>query len=187
MGSTGAHRIRISLDEEDLIEAYRPAPRPQRQARFALLLALALALLILALLVAFPGARRAFTTSPLIAGLAGAVVLAASLVAVLLAAAPRLRRRAARSTLEHHPGMADPMVCSFDHEHFALETTRTMGRYPWSELWDWRETERVIIVLPNPRNFYVLPKRQFEEGVLEQLRSSLSQCRCRRSPSRRAG
>lgn len=178
------HAFTVTLDEEDLIDVYRPAPRPRRLARLMLLLAFALAALILALLVRFPDARRSFVGSPLINGLAGAVVLAATLVGALLIAAPRLRRRAARSTLDHHPGMRDPIICAFDEESFSVETTRMKATYPWHELWDWRETDRVLIVLPTPRNFYVLPKRQVEDAVLDQLRARLGQCRRKAGPPR---
>jgi hypothetical protein len=171
--------ISARLDEEDFIEAYRPAPRPRRQAILVLLLAIMLALLIVALVVRFPDARLALANSPLVIGLTGAIILAASLVLLLLVATPLLRRRAARSTLNDHPGMKDPVVYTFDAEHFMVCTTYTQARYPWSQLWDWREGERVMIVMPTPRNFYVLPKRCIDPAVLERLRSHLAKARKR--------
>src|SRR5215217_1366270 len=95
--------ITVTLDELDFAEAYRPAPRPRRMARLVLGLAAMLGLLIVVLLIRFPDARTAFRTSPLIIGMSGAVLLAASLVLALLLAAPPLRRRAARGTLADHP------------------------------------------------------------------------------------
>ena len=171
--------LTVTLEQADFEEAYRPASRPRRQARLLLLLALLLASLIVLLLIRFPDARRAFAGSPLIHGLAGAVVLAAVLVAGLLAAAPALRRRAARGTLNDHPGMRDPIRYAFDAQEFAVSSTYTQAHYPWTELWDWRESDRVIVVMPTPRNFYVLPKRGVDPAVLDRLRGYLAQARKR--------
>src|SRR5438045_3334157 len=117
--------VAVTLDEADFVEAYRPALRPRRYATLLLVLALIVVLLIAALLVQFPDARLAFEKSSLIIGLTGAAVLAATLVLGLLAAAPALRRRAARSTLNDHPGMQDPVHYSFDPEHFQVRSTYT--------------------------------------------------------------
>ena len=57
------------------------------------------------------------------------------------------------------------MTYSFDADRFSVCSTFTQARYPLAQLWDWRETERVIIVLPTPGNFYVLPKRGVESQV----------------------
>src|SRR4051794_37043064 len=95
----------VTLDEADFVEAYRPALRPRRYATVLLILALVVVLLIAALLVRFPEARLAFERSSLVIGLTGAITLAATLVFGLFAAAPALRRRAAHSTLNDHPGM----------------------------------------------------------------------------------
>jgi hypothetical protein len=172
-------KLIVTLDETDFVEAYRPARRPRRQARLVLLLALIIGLLIVVLLVRFPEARLAFRESPLVIGLTGAITLAAALLLGLLVAAPALRRRAARSTLDDHPGMRDPVHYEFDPEHFMMRSTYTQARYPWSQLWDWRESERVLIVMPTPRNFYVLPKRGIDAAVLERLRDYLAQARKR--------
>jgi hypothetical protein len=169
----------VTLDEGDFIEAYRPPQRSRRLRTLVLLLALALALLIVALLVRFPGARDAFEHSRLTIGLTGAVGLAASLVTALLVAAPSLRRRAARNTLENHPGLRDPVHYAFDADRFSVRTTYTQAVYPWAQLWDWRETDRVLIVLPTPRNFYVLPKRDVDPAVLDRLRGYLAHARKR--------
>lgn len=171
--------VSVTLDEDDIVEVFRPLPRPRRLSVLVLLLALMLALLIVALLVRFPEARAAFVGSPLIIGLAGAVLLAATLVVALLIAAPLLRRRAARSTLDDHPGMRDPMHYTFDPEHFAVRSTYSQARYPWAELWDWRESERVVIVMPTPRNYYVLPKRGIDSAALERLYGYLARARRR--------
>lgn len=172
--------ISTTLDEEDLVETYRPRPRPRRLATLMLILAFMLALLIAVLLIRFPEARVALLGSPFVAGLIGAIILAASLVTTLLMAAPALRRRAARSTLHDHPGMLDPVNYTFDPEHFTVRTTYTSACYPWAQLWDWRESGRVLVILPTPRNFYVLPKRDVEPAVLERLRGYLAQARKRR-------
>lgn len=169
----------VTLDEDDFIDAYRPAPRSRRQATLVLLLALMLALLIVVLLIRFPEARFAFANSPLIMGLTGAVILAATLVLLLIIAAPALRRRAARSTLNDHPGMQDPIGYTLTPEHLTVRTIYTQARYPWSQLWDWRESERVIVVMPTPRNFYVLPKCNIDPTVLQRLRGYLAQARKR--------
>lgn len=177
-------KLTVTLEEADFVEAYRPAPRPRRLANLVLLLALMLALLIVILLVRFPEARLAFTESPLVIGLAGAVILAAFLVCLLLLAAPALRRRAARSTLDNHPGMRDPVDYTFDAEHFTVRSTYSQACYPWAQLWDWRESERVLIVMPTPRNFYVLPKRGIDPAALERLRGHLAQARRRAAGTR---
>jgi len=135
--------------------------------------------LIAVLLIRFPGARYSFEHSRLIIGLTGAVILAAALVSVLLIAAPALRRRAARNTLEHHPGLRDPVHYAFDPERFSVRTSYTQASYPWAQLWDWRETERVLIVLPTPQNFYVIPKRGVDPAVLDHLRGRLAHARKR--------
>lgn len=170
-------RFTVTLEEADFVEAYRPAPRPRRLSFLMLLLAVMLALLIAALLARFPEARLALTQSPLTIGLAGAVALTATLVIMLLIAAPALRRRAARSTLDHHPGMRDPVDYTFGPEHFAFRSTYAQACYPWAQLWDWRESERVVIIMPTPRNFYVLPKRDMDAAALERLRGYLAQVR----------
>ncbi|MBW8785274.1 MAG: YcxB family protein [Novosphingobium sp.] len=173
--------ISVTLDEEDFVEAYRPALRSRRRGGLLLVLALIVAVLIVLLVIRFPEARWAFLHSPLIIALTGAVVLAALLVLLLLIAAPALRRRAAQSTLDDHPGMRDPIDYTIDPENFAVRSTYTQAQYPWSQLWDWREGERVIVVMPTPRNFYVLPKRGVDLAVLERLRSYLHQARKHRS------
>ena len=167
--------ITVTLSEGDFVEAYRPAPRPRRLARLLLLLAAMLALLIVVLLVRYQDARQALLDSPLTTGLMGAVILCAVLVAALLIAAPTLRRKAARNTLATHPGLTDPVHYAFDAEHFEVRTTYTSARYPWPAMWDWREGKDVIIVLPSPRNFYVVPKRGIENAVLDRLRGYLGQ------------
>ena len=177
-------RFTVTLEEADFLEAYRPAPRPRRLSFLLLLLALMLALLIVILLVRFPEARTALAESPTVTALTGAVVLAASLVLMLLVAAPALRRRAARSTLDHHPGMRDPVDYAFDPEHFSVRSTYTQACYPWNQLWDWRESNRVIIVMPTPRNFYVLPKRGMDPAAIERLRGYLAQARRRAATPR---
>jgi hypothetical protein len=171
--------LSVTLNEADFIEAYRSPQRSRRQSSLVLLLALALALLIVLLLVRFPSARDAFEHSRLIIGLAGAVILAAALVLALLTAAPALRGRAARNTMENHPGVRDPVHYAFDSESFSVRTTYTQASYPWAQLWDWRESERVLIVLPTPRNFYVLPKRGVDPAVLDRLRGYLAHARKR--------
>lgn len=169
----------VTLDESDLIDALRPSARPRRLAALLLLLALMLAILILVLLVRYPEAQAAFMHSRSVIALTGAVLLAATLVSALLIAAPALRRRAARSMLNDHPGMCDPIRYAFDAEDFSVRTTYTCANYPWSELWDWRENDRVLIIMPTPRNFYVLPKRNVDPAALERLRGHMSRCRKR--------
>jgi hypothetical protein len=170
--------LSLTLDELDFAEAYRAPSRPRWKSIIALLLALTVGLLIF-LLFQFPEARLAFATSPLLDGLAGVVIFVAILLALLLLAAPALRRRAGRSTLEGHPGMRDPVHYAFDAENFMVRTTYTQASYPWTQLWNWRETARVILVMPTPRNFYVIPKRGVDPAVLERLRRYLAQCRKR--------
>lgn len=169
--------ITVTLDEGDFIDAYRPAPRRKRLSNLVLLLALMLALLIAALLARYPAAWPTLLRSPAFMGLIGAVVLTASLVFALLVSAPALRRYAARNTLTTHPGMRDPINYSFDDVRFAVRTTYSQAAYPWEQLWDWRESERVIIVLPTPRNFYLVPKRGIPSEVLDRLRSKLTKAR----------
>lgn len=169
----------VNLDEDDFIEAYRPPRRSQRIANLVLILAIMLGFLLVSLLVRFPYVRMIFFESPLICGLAGAVTLAATLVIFLLIATPALRRRAARSTLDDHPGMNNSIHYSVDPEQFAMRSTYTQARYPWAQLWDWRECERVLVIYPTPRNFYVIPKREIDLDVLERLRGYLAQCRKR--------
>jgi len=171
--------VTVTLAEDDFVDAFRPAPRPKRVSRLLLLLALTLMLVILALLIRFPEAQAALIASPVTMALIGAVVLAATMVAALLIAAPALRRRAARNTLATHPGLRDPIAYTFDADHFSVRTTFTEGIYPWAELWDWRESERVVIVLPSPRNFYVIPKRGLDPLLLTRLKMNLARVRRR--------
>lgn len=171
----------VTLDEDDLVEVYRPAPRPRRLQALVLILAFMLALLIAILMIRYPGARLALIQSPLVAGLLGAVILAAALVGLLLLAAPTLRRRAARSTLDDHPGMRDPIHYTFDEDHFAVRSTFAQASYPWAQMWDWRESARVVIVMPSPRHFYVLPKRGIDPAVIERLRDHLASVRKRKA------
>ena len=90
----------------------------------------------------------------------------------------------ARSTLDHHPGMRDPVDYAFDPEHFTVRSTYSQACYPWNQLWDWRESERVVIVMPTPRNFYVLPKRGMAPAAIDRLRGYLAQARRRASSSK---
>ena len=171
--------VEVVLCEEDFVEAYKPAPRPRRLFYLTLVLALMLTALIIVLLVRFPDARTAFATSPLLLGLTGAIALAALILFALVVAIPTLRRKAARSTLRDHPGMQDPVHYEFDDEQFAVRSTFASARYPWSQLWDWRETDRVIIVMPTPRNFYLVPKSQVDADILDRLRQRLAEVRRR--------
>src|SRR4051812_769915 len=114
--------LTVTLQEQDFVEAYRPAP-PRRRLRLARLLALVVVLLLAALMIGFPEARLAFKESRLIVGLTGAVLVAAALLVALLLVAPALRRRAARSTMTDHPGMRDPMHYSFNPETFSVRST----------------------------------------------------------------
>jgi hypothetical protein len=165
--------LNVTLVEADFVEAYQPEPRARRLGILVLTLALALSVFVIVLLVRYPQARLAFTESPLIIGLTGTVLFAASLVIALLVLAPAIRRRAARSTLNEHPGMRDPIHYEFDLEQFAVRTTYSQANYPWPQIWDWRETPRVLIIMPTPRNFYVVPKRGMDPMVLERIRSYL--------------
>ena len=169
----------VTLDEADFVEAYQPARRRRRYNALLIVLALIVTLLILALLVRFPEARFALEESRLAFALIGTIVFAAMLVLGLLVASPALRRRAARSTINHHPGMLDPVRYAFDPEHFTVRSTYAQARYPWGQLWDWRETERVLIVMPTPRNFYVLPKRSVNPAAIDRLKAYLAQSRKR--------
>jgi hypothetical protein len=169
----------VTLDEEDFVHAYRPPPRTKKASSRLLASAVLIVLAIGLLLVEFPDARLAFARSPLLNGLLGAVILAAALVAALLIAAPALRRRAARNTLRDSPGLADPMKYSFDDEGFAVRSTYSEARYPWERMWDWRETDRIVLVLPTPRNFYVVPKRALDVAPLDRLRGYLERTRKR--------
>jgi len=171
--------ITVTLDEDDFVHAYRPAPRPKRASRVLLTSAATIALVIVLLVVLFPDARLAFARSPLLDGLLGAVILAAALVAALLVAAPGLRRRAARNTLRDFPGMTDPIHYAFDEEAFAARSTYSQARYPWEQMWDWRETGRIVLILPTPRNFYVVPKRALAPEALDRLRGHLARARKR--------
>jgi hypothetical protein len=173
--------LTVTLSEADFAEAYRPPTRRRRSGVLVLLLAAMLGLLIVALVVRYPGARYSLTHTPLTMGLLGAVLLCAALVIALMIAAPALRRKAARSTLATHPGMNEPIRYAFDKDHFEVHTTYTHGSYPWEQLWDWREGAGVIIILPSPRNFYVLPTRDADPAALERLRGYLGRTRRRRA------
>jgi hypothetical protein len=171
--------LTVTLTEADFVEAYRPPPRRRRTGTLMLLLAAMLGLLIVVLVVRYPAARNSLTHNPLTMGLLGAVLLCAALVIALLIAAPALRRKAARNTLATHPGMSDPVHYAFDSEHFEARSTYSSARYPWGVMWDWREGADAIIVLPTPRNFYVIPKRDVDPAVLERLRGYLGRTRKR--------
>jgi hypothetical protein len=172
--------VTVTLEEDDFVHAYRPAPRRQPATSIMLTMTALVAIAIVVLLVSYPEDRsELFATSPLIDGLFGAVVLAAALLAGLLLAVPRLRRRAARNTLRDFPGLADPIHYAFDADGFAARSTYSQARYPWEQLWDWRETERIVLILPTPRNFHVVPKRALEPEALERLRAHLARSRKR--------
>lgn len=172
-------RISVTLEEEDFIDALRPPHRSMRLSILALLLAFMLTMLIAALLVRYPDARRALAASPLFIGLVGAIALVVCLVAALLIVAPMIRRRAARSTLDDHPGMRDPIHYTFGADGLAVRATYAHASYPWTQLWDWRETGRVVVIMPTPRNYYVVPKRNMDAAALERLRDYLSRTRKR--------
>jgi len=169
-------RIEVTLTEPDLVAAYRLlGQRSTRQARPAIALAAILAAILVALVVLFPDARAAFGRSPLLAGLLGAVLLAAALLGGLIAALPALRRRAARRTLAEHPGMADPIAYEFDGDGLTIVTSRSRARYGWSELHGWREDEAIVLILLTRQLFYVVPKAQAPEAALGELRALLGE------------
>ena len=174
--------LTVTLTEADFVEAYRVPPRRRRAGMLVLLLAAMLGLLIVALVVRYPGARHALTHTPVTMGLLGAVLLCAGLVIALLLAAPALRRKAARSTLATQPGMDQPIRYLFDDAHLEVHTAYTHASYPWEVLWDWREASGVLIILPSPRNFYVLPTRGVDPAAMERLRGYLGRTR-KRTPS----
>jgi len=177
--------ITVTLDEQDFVHAYRPASRPKRAWSLLLASAGVIALVIVLLVALFPDARLAFARSPLLDGLLGAGILAAMLAAALLIAAPGLRRRAARNTLRDFPGMTDPVHYGLDEDAFAARSTYSQARYPWEQMWDWRETDRIVLILPTPRNFYVVPKRALDPATLERLRSYLARTRKRAALDRK--
>ena len=167
-------RFSVTLGEDDFVAAYRLiGRRSRRQARPAIALATILAAILVALVVLFPDARAAFGRSPLLAGVLGAVLLAAGLLGALFAAIPALFRRAARRTLAEHPGMADPIAYEVDDAGLGIVTSRSTARYRWDELHGWREGERIVLILLTRQLFYVLPKAQVDPGALDALRARL--------------
>jgi hypothetical protein len=174
-----ADEITVTFEEEDFVHAYRPAPRSKRKSSLLKVVLAVIALDLVFIVVLFGQAREAIFDSPLISGLVGAVIVVAALVGGLLLASPWLRRRAARNTLRDFPGMTDPVHYSFDEEGFSARSTYSQARYPWEQMWDWRETDRIVLVLPTPRNFYVVPKRALEGGALDRLRGNLARTRKR--------
>lgn len=167
----------VTLEADDIAEAYKPAPRRKRLRNLVLTLALCLATLSLLMLTRVPETRPTVGDDPVTVAMFGVMIFLIIVIVVLLSSARWVRRYVGRSTINDHPGMSDPVHYAFDEEHFAVRGTYTQARYPWNLLWNWRETGRVIIVLPTPRNFYVIPKRGVDELVLERLRKRLKQAR----------
>ena len=168
--------VTVTLEAEDIAEAYRPAPRPKRLRILVLCFMLALTSLILILFIRFPESR-AVIHDPVIIGLTGAILLVATLLVLAVVTGPWLRGYVGRRTLRDHPGLNEPIHYSFGEEEFRVHSTYTEAHYPWHLLWNWRETSRVIIVQPTPQNFYVFPKRGVDEGLLDRLRERLKQAR----------
>ena len=174
MTDRGATRIEVQLEEADLVAAYRlMGRRNTRQARPAIALATILAAILVALVLLFPDARASFGRSPLLSGLLGAVLLAASLLFALLAVLPLLFRRAAKRTLAEHPGLADPIAYEVDDDTVGILTSRSQAQYRWDELHGWREDERIVVILLTRQLFYVVPKAQVEPAALDALRARL--------------
>ena len=172
-------RIEVKLDEADLVAAYRlMGRRNTRQARPAIALATILAAILVALVLLFPEARESFGRSPLLAGLLGAVLLAAALLFALLAALPLLFRRTAKRTLAEHPGLSDPIAYEIGEDALGIQTSRSQARYRWDELHDWREDERIVLILLTRQLFYVVPKAQVEPlalyALLERLGAAMT-------------
>jgi len=166
--------VTVRLDEDDLYAAFRLlGRRNRRQARPIMLLAGLCAMLIVLLLSAFPDTRFAFFRSPLLSALSGVAIFLFLVLLVVLAAVPRLLRRAARNTMAEHPGMSDPITHTIAPETFGIRTTFSEAGYPWSRLYSWREDERIVLVLLTRQLFYVVPKRQLTPEQLELLRAAL--------------
>ena len=169
--------ITVNLEPDDIAEAYRPPPRRKRLGILVLTLAFMLGVLIVTLLIQVPEARPTVRDDPITVGLIGVIAFLVIVIVLLLATARWIRRYVGRSTIKDHPGMSDPVQYLFDDAEFAARSTYSQASYPWNLLWNWRETDRVIIVLPTPRNFYVIPKRGVDEAVLDRLRKGLKQAR----------
>ena len=169
--------ITVTLEPDDIGEAYKPPPRRRRLGILILTLAIMLAVLIVTLLVQVPEARPTVRDDPITVAMIGVIVFLTIVIALILGSARWVRRYVGRSTINDHPGMSDPVQYRFDDEQFEARSTYSQAHYPWNLLWNWRETSRAIIVFPTPRNFYVIPKRAADEAVLDRLRDRLKQAR----------
>jgi len=169
--------ITVTLEPDDIAEAYKPTRRRGRLSVLVLSLAFTLIVLLVTLLIQFPEARPTVRDDPIVVGMIGVIVFLIILVILVLASTRWVRRYVGRSTINDHPGLSEPVHYVFDDAEFAARSTYSQAHYPWNLLWNWRETSRAIIVFPTPRNFYVIPKRAADEAVLDRLRDRLKQAR----------
>ena len=162
----------VTLREDDLYRAVRLAAA-NRRARPLLLAALACALLIVLLLAISPASICVLLRSPASMMLAGAVLLAALLVALALAARGPVWRSVTRLTLAQRRELATPVAWTLDDSALRITTRFTRSEFPWDALAGWREDDHVLLVYMSDQLFHTAPKDQIDETQLGFLRTAL--------------
>src|SRR5688500_1878361 len=127
----------VTMSEDDLYRGFL-LNAANRKVRPVMIAAAGLATLLAILIWASPAARYSLVTHPLTLMLEGAVLLAATLLALVLLFRRTILRSMARRTLEQRRELATPVHWGFDDEALSVATRFTQSRFPWDALRGWR-------------------------------------------------
>jgi len=162
----------VTMREEDLYRGFL-LNAANRRARPAIIGVAVVLTLLVALLVLFPEARYSLAGNALMLMLEGAILLAATLLALVLLLRRPILRSMARRTLEQRRELATPVAWSFDDDALRIVTRFTRSEFPWDAIRGWREDEHVLLVYLADQLFHAVPKQQVEETEVAALRSAL--------------
>ncbi|MGX7952597.1 hypothetical protein ACWPM1_08525 [Tsuneonella sp. HG249] len=165
-----------SLSQDDLVRAFRLMGRRKGSRRVVPLLWIGMVVCVIALALLIGTPARLFA-NPLLTALAGVATFLFALLVVVLLAAPAIQRRAAHATLSLNPNFEGPITVSFDDQEFRHHTAYSTAAYPWAKLYGWRADDRVTIVQPAPRLFFVVPHQILGDPALAALHDRLADSR----------
>jgi hypothetical protein len=162
----------VTLGEADLVHAFRLNARRAAIRPLVLAAVLVTALLVLLLLIS-PAARYSLTARPLMLMLEGALNLAGLVLLLVALARPAILRGLARRTLAQRAELAGPICWEFDQDGLRHKTIHSDSRYPWPALRGWREDEAVLLIYVADNLFYIVPKSQIEQHIVDGVRRAI--------------
>jgi hypothetical protein len=162
----------VTLSEADLVHAFRlNARRPT--LRPMILAAILIAALLTVLVAISPTARHTSTTGPLALMLEGALALAGLLLLAVFLTRPMIFRALARRMLIQRAELMGPIRWEFDEESIRHTTIHSDSHYPWPALRGWREDGSILLLYVADNLFYIVPKAQAGEEVIDSLRKNI--------------